>query len=316
MNRQEMIEKTIKYWLIDTDIGDDIDDALAIGYALEKKIHIVGITTVYRDAGKRVLLAKKLLQYKGVTQVPVYAGYSNPITKNPVIIGKMNYEADGEAEKANPERAIDFIADCAEKYGLELGILSIGAQTNIAKAWQKHPDKMKKIGLLAIMGGCFTLHHNEWNIACDPTAAKIVSESTMNIFYMPWELTKEISIGRENYDYILNLHTNDMQGYLAELVRQWKSRNGYIPLLHDPAALICATNERMCFKKDVSFHVLDDGIGAGLTINVDSLDLAALPKFYSRRISLAVDADNDAIVEEFMKETFRLKGFCRKTASV
>ena len=180
----------MKYWLIDTDIGDDIDDALAIGYALEKGLNIVGITTVYREAEKRVLIVKKLLEYKNKTDIPVFGGYSKPITVNPVIIGKMNYEAGENTEKSDPEKAVDFIADCAEKYGEELCVMSIGAQTNIAKAWEKHPDKMQKIGLLAIMGGCFTLHHNEWNIACDPSAARIVSESTMNIFYMPWELTK------------------------------------------------------------------------------------------------------------------------------
>ena len=285
----------MKYWLIDTDIGDDIDDALAIGYALEKGLNIVGITTVYREAEKRVLIAKKLLKYKNKTDIPVFCGYSKPITKDAIIIGKMNYEA-GEAEKSNdPEKAVDFIAECAEKYGEELCLVSIGAQTNIAKAWQKYPQKMQKIGLLAIMGGCFTLHHNEWNIACDPSAARIVSESSMNIFYMPWELTKEISIGEKNYQAILERYTDDLQGYLAELVRQWKTRNAYIPLLHDPAAVICAEIDDMCVKKDISFHVVDDGVATGITLNVDDLDLAALPKFYSKKIHLAVKTDNNSI---------------------
>lgn len=35
---------------IDTDIGDDIDDALAIAMAVGAGADIVGVTTVYRDA--------------------------------------------------------------------------------------------------------------------------------------------------------------------------------------------------------------------------------------------------------------------------
>ena len=49
--------------IIDTDIGDDIDDALAITFALNSpEVDVVGITTVYRDTVKRAKIAKKLLK--------------------------------------------------------------------------------------------------------------------------------------------------------------------------------------------------------------------------------------------------------------
>ena len=35
--------------LIDTDIGDEIDDALALYFAMQKNIEIVGVTTVFRN---------------------------------------------------------------------------------------------------------------------------------------------------------------------------------------------------------------------------------------------------------------------------
>ena len=50
---------------IDTDIGDDIDDALAIAMAVGAGADIVGVTTVYRDARVRATIVKKLLALSG-----------------------------------------------------------------------------------------------------------------------------------------------------------------------------------------------------------------------------------------------------------
>ena len=78
---------------IDTDIGDDIDDALAIAMAGGAGADIVGVTTVYRDARVRATIAKKLLALSGRSDVHVVAGASE-LVKAPYYIGKLNYGAD------------------------------------------------------------------------------------------------------------------------------------------------------------------------------------------------------------------------------
>lgn len=293
-------------FFIDTDIGDDIDDALALEYALEKGCEIVGITTVYREAKKRTTIPKKILSYKGIDNIPVLAGYSEPISREAKIFGEMNYSAPDFEEATNsPDEAIEFMADCAQKYGKELCILALGAQTNIAKAWMKYPEKMKKIGLVAIMGGCFTLSQNEWNIAGDPTAARIVSESRMRLFYVPWNITKDISIGKENYDYILNYHADNPQGYLSDFVRQWKKCNSYIPILHDPAVLICVLNSDMYESKEGYFYVMDSGPASGITLDADNLNLFALQDFPKNKIELVTKTHNEKIADEFMRTVYK-----------
>lgn len=295
----------MKYF-IDTDIGDDIDDALALEYAIEKGCEIVGITTVYRESKKRTTIPKKILSYKGIDNIPVLAGYSQPISTEAKIFGKMNYCAPDYEEATNtPEQAIEFMADCAEKYGEELCIISLGAQTNIAKAWLKYPEKMAKVGLVAIMGGCFTLSLNEWNIACDPTAARIVSESRMRLFYVPWNITKDIYIGKENYDYILSYHADNPQGYLSNLVRQWKEHNTYIPILHDPALFICVLNGDLYESKESYCYVVDSGPASGITIDADNLYLPALNDFPKNKIELVTKTHNEKIVEEFMLTVYK-----------
>lgn len=48
--------------LIDTDIGDDVDDILALAFALKRpELDIVGITTVVGDVDCRSRMVDKLL---------------------------------------------------------------------------------------------------------------------------------------------------------------------------------------------------------------------------------------------------------------
>jgi tRNA A37 methylthiotransferase MiaB len=48
--------------MIDTDIGDDIDDAFALLLAMKLNFEIVGITTVFENTDQRARIAKKLLK--------------------------------------------------------------------------------------------------------------------------------------------------------------------------------------------------------------------------------------------------------------
>lgn len=294
----------MKYF-IDTDIGDDIDDALAIGYAIAKGLDIVGITTVYRETAIRAAIAKKLAAFVD-NEIPVYGGYSVPLSKNVKIFGRTNYGTQDGVSKAEPEKAIDFMADCAEKYGKDLCIIAIGAQTNLASAWQKHPEKMKKTGLVVIMGGSFAYQRNEWNISEDPTAARIVAESEMNLLYVPLDVTEKTGIGEDNYEKILGYRGNGIAGCVSDTVREWKSRNlyQYVPILHDPTAIICAINDGLCTKKEISFCVIDEGAACGLTLNVSSMDLTILPDFNKKRITVVTEIDVKGIITEFMQTLY------------
>ena len=57
--------------ILDTDIGDDIDDALALALALEMpELELIGVTTVFLDTDKRARIAQKMLSLWGV-DIPV-----------------------------------------------------------------------------------------------------------------------------------------------------------------------------------------------------------------------------------------------------
>ncbi|MBE5985854.1 MAG: nucleoside hydrolase, partial [Paenibacillaceae bacterium] len=50
--------------IIDTDLGDDVDDAVAIALAvLSPEIEVAGITTVFKDTKARAEMVKDLLEF-------------------------------------------------------------------------------------------------------------------------------------------------------------------------------------------------------------------------------------------------------------
>jgi purine nucleosidase len=62
---------------IDTDIGTDVDDALALA-ATTLDAQLLGVTTVHADASLRARIATRLLRLAGRPDVPVVAGASLP----------------------------------------------------------------------------------------------------------------------------------------------------------------------------------------------------------------------------------------------
>src|SRR5689334_9843911 len=65
--------------VIDTDIGDDIDDAFALALALKSpELKVLGITTTFGDTGMRARLVDRYLKAVGRSDIPAFAG---PATK-------------------------------------------------------------------------------------------------------------------------------------------------------------------------------------------------------------------------------------------
>ena len=84
----EIIPKRI---LIDTDLGDDVDDAAALIMALNSpELEIVGITTVYLDTVKRAEMVLELCGKCGRSNIPVCAGFSRPLIERPNQIGRAH----------------------------------------------------------------------------------------------------------------------------------------------------------------------------------------------------------------------------------
>src|SRR5256885_10845710 len=67
--------------ILDTDIGDDVDDAFALGLALQSpEVEIVGVTTAWGDTALRARMVRRMLWETGHAGIPVAEGIATKST--------------------------------------------------------------------------------------------------------------------------------------------------------------------------------------------------------------------------------------------
>ncbi len=73
-----MSDEKIKV-ILDTDIGSDIDDAVALAYLLaQPRCELVGVTTVTGESTKRAMMASALCRIAG-KDMPIFPGVEKPL---------------------------------------------------------------------------------------------------------------------------------------------------------------------------------------------------------------------------------------------
>jgi purine nucleosidase len=158
--------------LFDTDIGSDVDDALALGVILgaPEELELVAVTTVARDVRVRARIAARLLGLAGRTDVEVCAGEAAPLLRPLETFGWWGHEercfTEGPDAPVTDEPAAERIVRAArETPGLE--IVAVGPMTNVARALALDPGLPRRVAGLTVMGG----HLREVAIGeriCDP----------------------------------------------------------------------------------------------------------------------------------------------------
>ena len=301
--------------LIDTDIGDDIDDAFALYLAMSLGLDIVGITTVFQDTAKRARLTKKLLKKygRGYESVPVYAGHGVPIDSRREEIPMCQYTPDLESEEYLPDGAVaddavDFIIECCKKYGDELTVLAIGPFTNIARALEKDPHIFEKVGHFVIMGGAYYKQYVDWNVYCDVPAAEMMFNGISNMECLGADVTHRIPLTVEQCKKISDYCADDAgAAEISALYSSWwacgiEGRT----VLHDPLAVYYAYDPSICVTEKQSITVIGEGFGRGLTLNVDAFAKTAGNPAYDnfdrdRKQIVAKDVDVNRMIYEFIR---------------
>lgn len=188
-------------FLIDTDTASD--DAVALIMALRSpQIQVVAITVVagnvdVHQATRNALYTAELCDSK----VPVFAGAERPL-KRPHLDASWFHGRDGLGDHGYPlprrapesKTACEAIIETIESHpGLEM--VTLGPLTNVALALQESPDIAAKVRRCVVMGGAPCCEGNvtpaaEYNIWCDPEAARIVMRSGLPIELVGWHLCR------------------------------------------------------------------------------------------------------------------------------
>lgn len=253
--------------LLDTDIGDDIDDAWALSVCINHPlIRLVGVTTVWRDTELRAAQARLLLEKAGVTDVPVAAGTRDGLDR--LLAFPRNCQADvlSAEEEARLRQgrcdAVRMLAELAEA-NPGLVVAPVGPLTNVARFICEYPRAFAQIGKLVIMGGHMRpdLAHPEYNVGCDVRASQIVFSCGKPIQMIGLDVTLRCQMQPGDLEAIEAKNTPLSQAIMV-MTRLWQGagdgqRKHGMPVVHDPLAVLTAVEPELV-KWETRRVVIDD----------------------------------------------------------
>jgi len=270
--------------IIDTDIGDDIDDAFAVALAiLSPEIKLLGITTVFRCSESRTKIANRLISELRNGTIPVYTGVDYPLIQPVPTLpydwnnkeGKLvPCQYGPECEDMDVDRsthAVQFIIDTVRKYPGEIILVPIGPLTNLAIAFRMAPDIITKVKKIVAMGGMYTEQTDEWNISCDPEAAQIVLSSGASIYLVGLDVTLKCVMPLKEVSEFNKIKRKD-SNFLSVLLKRWfDSRQSPYPVLHDPLTIAFLIDPSLVgFEKRI-VNVCLEGKARGCLLTIASM---------------------------------------------
>lgn len=147
--------------VLDTDIGTDPDDALALLLTLASpEVELLGVTTVDGDVGLRARIAARLLRLAGREEVPVVPGLARPLGagRGPTMLGHegrglLDGGEDGADGQIETVSAPEWLVEESRRRPFHL--VAIGPLTNVAAALRLDPTLAERLLGLTTMGGVY-----------------------------------------------------------------------------------------------------------------------------------------------------------------
>jgi purine nucleosidase len=254
--------------LLDTDLGSDVDDAIALALLLAcPELRLVAVTTVAGDVAGRAQATARLLGAAGRRDVEVCVGAGDPLVRSK----RFNADAiplevypPGPAAPVSDEPAAERIVRAArETPGLEL--IAIGPLTNLAHALALDPGLPERVARLHVMGGHIRRAAIgervcepgiDYNLCSDPEASVMVLGAGFETRLVTADVTLQVWL-READLARLALASRPVTRALPRLVRLWTPvqerifveqlggtlARDNVAFLHDPLTVLALVDE-------------------------------------------------------------------------
>lgn len=235
--------------IIDTDIGDDVDDAFALAIAVKSpELDVLGISTTFGETDVRAKIVDRFLGDVGRTEIPVLAG--KPVGKTPM--SQRRY-ADGHFAKSSHGDATDFLLQKIRQYPGEITLIAIGPLMNIGEAIDRDAATFRKLKRVVLMGGSIRRGYGdfgynehvppspEWNIFNDVKSAQKLFASGVPLFVMPLDST-QLKLDEVKRAFLFTRGTA-VTDQLAILYHLWAQET---PTLFDPMTVVFVLKPELC----------------------------------------------------------------------
>ena len=232
-----------KLLLIETDIGTDVDDAIALTVLCKKApTQLFGIICTNGPVYIRTQITSMLLKSLQLSSIPIFQGFSNSSTpKKKKFV--TNKEPEGIEICSKPNSRKNLIHKILQCNDQTITLIIIAPPTTSAWLLQ-NPHVKKKIEKIIIMGGVCPKPHiplNEHNFSCDPRAVSTIIKSDKPLFVLSLDQTLKFPLSK-----IISSQLAKKKSKTAILISRWM-----ITWIAWSKKFI---GENSCFKEKIFLH--------------------------------------------------------------
>lgn len=257
--------------IIDTDIGDDVDDAFAVALALKSpEFEILGFTAPFGDTRTRAKMLDRMLGEAGRGDIPVAMGAAS--NANLSGFNQRRYAEGGKSYRASYPDSTDFILEQIRRHPGEITLVAVGPLPNVGALIDRDIATFRKLKRVAIMGGSFqpipnayglgtpTAPMPEWNIKNDIKSAQKLFTSGVPVVVMPLDSTIGLKLHEVARNQLLAQGTQ-LTDMLGTVYHMWRmGTKNVTPTLFDPMVLAWLADPTLCPVTVMHVRVRDDGM--------------------------------------------------------
>ena len=260
--------------ILDSDIGDDIDDTWALLMLLRSpQFDVKLVVSDFGNAIYRCRLFAKLLELTGCTHIPVGVGLEpdDEVGRQSGWTGDYRLEDyPGTVYRDGVQALIDTIRQSPEPVTL----LCIGPVPNIAEALRRAPDIAHNSRFVGMHGSIYKGYDDavapaaEWNVKSNPGALQQVFTAPWDCTITPLDTCGLVTLTGTNYQRIYRSDDPWLKA-LIENYRIWLPLAPFIKpetdpglmstTLFDTVAVHAAHTQEFMVMEDLPLRVTDDG---------------------------------------------------------
>jgi purine nucleosidase len=283
--------------VLDTDIGTDIDDGWALGYALKSPaFELLGVTVTDADTPQRARLACKLLHRIGRTDVPVAVGRQTAAVPPDRIDYQFTWAEDFQAYQPVTTPAVEFLADVIRRNPGEVVLIAVGPLQNIGDLVRLHPDVVPLVKRVVLMSGSIGPNAwsasavAEWNVKLAIPEAQAVYAAKWPLTIVPLDSTTYVRLEDQERDALRKAGT-PLVVALEALLRLWADWPTSRMTLHDQLALAEAQHPGRFF-----------GRCDQMPIRVDDQGYTRVDRANGRAIGVCLEPKRDEFMKHYLAQ--------------
>jgi inosine-uridine nucleoside N-ribohydrolase len=264
--------------ILDTDIGDDIDDTWALVMLLRSpELDLRLVVTDYGDTVYRARVVAKLLQVAGRTDVPIGIGVRQWEKEGAQAAWVKDYALAQYPGKVHQD-GVQALVDTVMASNEPITLIAIGPPPNLKAALEREPRIASRLRFTGMYGslrkgyGDKPRPEPEWNVKAAPEAARAVLQAPWkDAVVTPLDTCGRVQLGGERYKRLLAARGRDpLVAALLDNYAVWCPNHDWCAkdaeyvaakssTLFDTVAVYLATSRDLVTVEQLGVRVGDDG---------------------------------------------------------